>query len=143
MSKVLSIDPGRGKCGLLVADIDQNLVLDLKVVKTSKILDFVLYWFQKYSFNLILIGNGTNSKYLYEEITSLKISDIKFVDEKGSTLKARSRYWEIYPPGCLLRFFPREMLFPPKNIDAIVALILMEDYLKRQLEMPKKNNFKI
>jgi len=142
VNKILSIDPGKEKCGLLLADIDKNFVLESKVVKTSKILDIILFWFKTYSFNLILIGNGTTSKYLHSEISSLKISAIKFVDEKGSTLRARRRYWEIYPPGCLFRFIPKEMLFPPKNLDAIVALILLEDYLNRKLHITDKDNIR-
>ncbi len=136
MSKVLSIDPGKAKCGLLVADIDKKIVLESIVVQTSNVVDIVLSLFKTYSFNLILIGNGTNSKYLYSEINSLKLSAIKLVDEKGSTLRARRRYWELYPPGCLLRFIPKGMLFPPKHLDSIVALILLEDYLNRKLDMP-------
>jgi hypothetical protein len=69
--------------------------------------------------------------------------DINYVNEKGSTLRARFRYWEIWPPNYFIRWLPKEILFPPENLDAIVALILLEDFLKISLNWPEKVDIKI
>ncbi len=143
MNQILSLDPGSEKCGLLLADIDQNIVLKAKVVKKDLVLEVISQWFDKYSIKLIIIGDGTNSRYWHSEIVSLNLAQIKLVSEKGTTLRARHRYWEIYPPGCLISFIPRSMLLPPKNLDAIAALILLEDYLRKKITWREGVDFKI
>ncbi|MDE5111236.1 MAG: resolvase, partial [Trichodesmium sp. St7_bin2_1] len=46
-----------------------------------------------------------------------------------SSLEARERYWQIYPPRGFVRLIPPGMRIPPKPIDDIVAIILIERYL--------------
>ena len=57
---------------------------------------------------------------------------ISLVDERYSSLEARDRYWQMYPPNWLIRFIPHGMRQPPRPIDDIVAIILIERYLARQ-----------
>ncbi len=142
MKNILSIDPGRQKCGLLLADITNMVVISGKVVKHSSVIDLVNLWKEKNSFELVLLGNGTSSSYWKSQLVSNKISSIKLVDETSSTLRARDRYWELCPPGVLFRWFPKTMIFPPENLDAVVGLILLEDYLGTKLHWPKPIEFK-
>ena len=53
----------------------------------------------------MILGNGTGSKY-WERILR-EIAPIQVVEEQGTTLRARSRYWELWPPGPLLSLLPR------------------------------------
>ena len=64
------------------------------------------------------------------------------MNERGSTLRARFRYWEIWPPNPLIRWLPKEILFPPENLDAVVALILLEDCVKSTFIWPNKVTIK-
>ena len=81
--------------------------------------------------DLILLGNGSSSKYWKDILQDF--ASLQLVDEKNSTLRARNRYWEISPPPLWLSWLPRELLIPPQNLDAIAALVLLEDYLDRKL----------
>ncbi len=51
------------------------------------------------------------------------------VDERYSSLEARERYWQMYPPTGLARLIPKGMRVPPRPVDDIVAIILIERYL--------------
>jgi len=143
MSLFISIDPGNKKCGLLLADMDSGNVIEAGISSLNKFFNVVSLWNEEYNVNKIVIGDGTNCKYIEKELRKNNIFKWIYVDERGSTLRARFRYWEIWPPSCLIRWLPKEILFPPKNLDAVVALILLEDFLKYTFIWPKKVNIKI
>ena len=142
MSLFISIDPGNKKCGLLLADITSGNVIEAGISSINKFADLVSLWNQDYHITKVIIGDGTNSKYIENILKQKDIFKINYVDERGSTLRARFRYWEIWPPNYFLRWLPKEMLFPPKNLDAVVALILLEDFLKVTFFWPDKVNIK-
>tara|TARA_Y100001968_G_scaffold152123_1_gene139186 strand:+ start:898 stop:1335 length:438 start_codon:yes stop_codon:yes gene_type:complete len=143
MSFYISIDPGIKKCGLLLADIQSGKVIEAGVVSLSKISDYVSYWHANHQIKQIIIGDGTNSKYVENDLKRNNFLNIKYVNEKGSTLKARFRYWEIWPPNYFIRWLPKEILFPPEKLDAIVALILLEEFLKYRFTWPENVDIKI
>ena len=79
------------------------------------------------------MGDGTTSQAWREQIESSLSTDIEIavVDEKNSTLEARDRYWTMYPPRGLQRLIPRGMRIPPRPVDDIVAILLLERYQNR------------
>ena len=143
MSFYISIDPGNKKCGLLLADVKSGKVVTAGIVSLNKLSGLVSLWKEKYNISKIIIGDGTNCKYVKNELKRKNFLDLNFVNEKGSTLRARFRYWEIWPPNYFIRWLPKEILFPPNNLDAIVALILLEDFLRFSLSWPEKVDIKI
>ena len=143
MSCYISIDPGNNKCGLLLADTKSGNVIDAGISSLSRFSDFVSFWHENYLINQIIIGDGTNCKYIENDLKQKNIYNLNYVNERGSTLRARYRYWEIWPPNYFIRWLPKEMLFPPENLDAIVALILLEDFLNCKFCWPKKVDIKI
>ena len=143
MSFYISIDPGKKKCGLLLANIQSGKVIEAGIASLNKCYDLVSFWNDNYNIKKIIIGDGTNCKYIKNELKRKNLFDINYVNEKGSTLRARFRYWEIWPPNYFIRWLPKEILFPPENLDAIVALILLEDFLKISLNWPEKVDIKI
>ena len=143
MSFYISIDPGKKKCGLLLANIQSGKVIEAGIASLNKCYDLVSFWNENYNIVKIIIGDGTNCKYIKNELKRKNLFDINCVNEKGSTLRARFRYWEIWPPNYFIRWLPKEILFPPENLDAIVALILLEDFLKISLNWPEKVDIKI
>ena len=142
MSIFISIDPGNKKCGLLLADMQSGNVIKAGISSLNKLSDLVYFWNQEYNISKIIIGDGTNCKYIENQLKRKNIININFVNEKGSTLRARFRYWEIWPPNYFVRWLPQEILFPPENLDAVVALILLEDFLKYTFSWPKSVNIK-
>jgi hypothetical protein len=51
------------------------------------------------------------------------------VDERYSTLQARDRYWQMFPPTGFTKLIPQGMRDVPRPIDDIVAILLVERYL--------------
>jgi RNase H-fold protein (predicted Holliday junction resolvase) len=56
------------------------------------------------------------------------------VDERYTSLEARDRYWEMYPPKGLMRLIPQPLRKISRPIDDIVAILLIERYLNRLTE---------
>ena len=80
---------------------------------------------------LIVIGDGTTSKQARSQIESGLNNAVQIVtvDEKNSTVEARDRYWDLYPPKGLQRLVPQGLRVPPRPVDDIVAILLIERYL--------------
>ena len=142
MSIYISIDPGNKKCGLLLADLKSGVVLESGIASLNRFSDIVSIWNKNYLISKIIIGNGTNCKYIEKKLKEQNINNFDYINERGSTLRARFRYWDIWPPNYFIRWLPREILYPPENLDAVVALILLEDFLDCNLIWPKKVNIK-
>tara|TARA_Y100001968_G_scaffold84862_1_gene76000 strand:+ start:1408 stop:1845 length:438 start_codon:yes stop_codon:yes gene_type:complete len=142
MSLYISIDPGNNKCGLLLADRRSGKVIEAGIASLNIFSDLVFLWNESYQISKIIIGNGTNCKYIENKLKQKNILNITYVNERGSTLRARFRYWEIWPPNYFFRWLPKEMIFPPENLDAIVALILLEDFLQYTFIWPEQVNIK-
>ena len=143
MSLIISIAPGNKKCGLLLADMNSGNVIEAGISSLNKFFDLVSLWNENNHISKIIIGDGTNCKYIEHKLQQKKIFNLIFVNERGSTLRARFRYWEIWPPNYFFRWVPKKMLLPPENLDAVVALILLEDFLKCSFNWPEKVNIKI
>ena len=92
---------------------------------------------------MIILGNGTTSKYWKTELYSNNINPVELVDEASTTLRARGRYLELSPPNFPTNLLPKTLIFPPSNLDAVVALILVEDYFAKQLEWKQPIQVKI
>ena len=141
MSRIVAVDPGKYKCGLVLADIDRCLVIDGKVVLSSQVNQLIEDWQAFSVIDKIILGNGTTSNYWGQKLSLF--SDIEVVDEKNTTLRARERYWELWPPSGLFAWLPRGLFLPPNNLDAVAALILLENYLGKELSWEGSHEFKI
>ena len=77
------------------------------------------------------MGNGTTSKDWCHKIKASSIENLAIVtvNEQNSTLEARDRYWLMYPPKGLQRIVPAGLRVPPRPVDDIVAILLIERYL--------------
>ena len=136
MSKVISIDPGMSKCGLIVADMKEKKVFKAEVITSSYLLIYVKRIYQD-SHNLkVIIGNGTSSQKFINGLKEF-IPNLIIAEEKNSTYRAKERYFEIFPLVGLRSFLPREIFILNKNLDAIAALIIMEDYYNYKFEISK------
>ncbi len=134
MNNVIAIDPGNNKCGLVLADLDKLIVIAGKIVEKSSVIKLISLWMSNYSVELILLGNGTTSRYWQLELLKINISSFQLVDEARTTLRAKERYLDLCPPRLPLSWLPKTLILPPKNLDAVVALILIEDYFQKKLD---------
>ena len=74
----------------------------------------------------VIIGNGTTSKQNIEKLKFLK-KELIVVEEKNTTFRAKKRYFELFPIRGLRNLLPKEIFIMNKNLDAISALIILED----------------
>ncbi len=134
-SVILGFDPGKDKCGVAVMGLDRQLQYH-EVVSSPSAIAAIEELYQKYPISLLVMGNQTTSKSWKQQIQE-KLSptvNIILVDERYSSLEARDRYWLMYPPKGLTKLLPKGMRTPPRPIDDIVAILLIERYLNRLTE---------
>ena len=141
MLKFLSIDPGKSKCGLVLAEISEKKVYKAIILKSELIGDYVENLNTIEDISKIIIGNGTTSQEIKEKLNIFKKKIITF-EEKNSTFRAKARYFELFPISGLKFLMPREVFIINKNLDAISALIILEDYCKMKFTLNKNIDFK-
>lgn len=126
---ILGFDPGRDKCGIAVATNTQEILYH-QVIDSKEAIFTIKTLLQKYSPELIVMGNQTTSKTWKQQLeTNLTLSiPIVMVDERNSTFEARNLYGKMYPPKGLTRLIPKGLRVPPRPIDDIVAILLIERY---------------
>lgn len=130
---VLAIDPGHAKCGLAVARRTTDGEVELlwrKVSAAEELGMAVAEAAEACPYSLVIVGSGTRSKEIVEQLREWMPSiGILVVDERDTTLQARERYWEHNPRRGWRRLLPSTMQVPPRPVDDFVALILAERVL--------------
>tara|TARA_Y100001933_G_scaffold238626_1_gene262523 strand:+ start:1554 stop:1991 length:438 start_codon:yes stop_codon:yes gene_type:complete len=139
MTKYISIDPGRYKCGLVLADVDKKKVIQAKVVLSNALVKNIKQ-LKKTDKNIkVIIGNGTSSREHIKDLGFLK-NDLLIAEEKNTTFRAKSRFFEIFPINGIKRYLPREIFIYNLNLDAISAIIILEDYLELKFHIDSHVN---
>ena len=141
MVKLISIDPGKYKCGLVLAEIGEKKVYKAIILKSELLEDYVRNLDTVEDIAKIIIGNGTTSKQIRERLDFFKKEIITF-EERNTTYRAKSRYFELFPISGLKLLIPREFFILNKNLDAISALIILEDYCKMKFTLSQSIDFK-
>ncbi len=141
MFKILSIDPGKYKCGLVVAEISEKKVYQAIIIQSEFLEEYVRNLNSDEEVSKIIIGNGTNSKGVLKKLDFFKKELITF-EEKNTTYRAKERYFELFPISGFKFFIPREVFILNKNLDAISALIILEDYCKMKFTLNQNIDLK-
>jgi RNase H-fold protein (predicted Holliday junction resolvase) len=141
MSRVITIDPGKNKCGLVLAEINEKKVYKAIILKTEFLDNYVRNLITAEDISRIIIGNGTTSREIREKLYFFKKEIITF-EEKNTTYRAKARYFELFPINGLKFLIPREVFILNKNLDAISALIILEDYCKMKFTLIQNIDFK-
>ncbi len=132
---LLGFDPGRDKCGLAVAR--GNAILAHAVVPSDRALAQVQAWYQRYGLQRVIMGNQTTARHWQQQLQKhlpLEVT-LQLVNERNSTLFARDRYWQLFPPRGWQRLIPQGLRLPPRPIDDIVAIVLLERYCGHALTL--------
>ena len=141
MPKVITIDPGKSKCGLVIAEISEKKVYKAIILESESLENYVRHLIDAEDISRIIIGNGTTSKEIREKLYFFKKEIITF-EEKNTTFRAKARYFELFPISGLRFLIPREVFILNKNLDAISALIILEDYCKTKFTLNQNIDFK-
>ncbi len=134
MPRVITIDPGKSKCGLVLAEISERKVYKAIILKSELLENYVRNLITAQDISEIIIGNGTTSREIKEKLYFFKKEIITF-EEKNTTFRAKARYFELFPISGLKFLMPREVFIINKNLDAISALIILEDYCKAKFTL--------
>ena len=141
MLKFISIDPGKYKSGLVLAELNDKKVYEAIILKSELLEDYVRNLNNNEDISKIIIGNGTTSKEIRKKLDFFK-KDIIYFEEKNTTFRAKERYFELFPNRGLKLLIPREFFILNKNLDAISALIILEDYCKMKFTLNQNIEFK-
>ena len=141
MSRVITIDPGKSKCGLILAEISEKKVYKAIILKSELLGNYVRNLITAEEISQIIIGNGTTNREIREKLYFFK-KEIIIFEEKNTTFRAKARYFELFPICGLKFLIPREVFILNKNLDAISALIILEDYCKMKFTLNQNIDFK-
>ena len=133
--------PGKYKCGLVLAEISKKKVYQAIVLRSELLEDCVKNLNADNDISEIIIGNGTTSKEIKAKLDFFKKEIITF-EEKNTTFRAKARYFELFPIKGLNFLIPRELLILNKNLDALSALIILEDYCQIKFTLNENLDFK-
>ena len=126
---ILGFDPGRDKCGIAVMGLDRQVRYH-QVVLAENAIATIESLCSQFPIELIVMGDQTTSRSWKQKISaSLPLVEVVQVDERYSSLEARDRFWEMFPPQGFNRLIPQGMRTPPRPVDDIVAIVLIERYL--------------
>jgi RNase H-fold protein (predicted Holliday junction resolvase) len=132
---VAALDPGRSKCGLVLADATAGRVLQAAILTPDASRTLLQRW-RHQGLEQLVLGDGTGSRSWEPALVALGLT-VLMVDERGSTLAARQRYWQLREPGGgWRRWLPPGLRLPPRDIDDVVAQLLLERHLQQQLQRP-------
>ena len=141
MARVVTIDPGKSKCGLVLAEISEKKVYKAIILKSELLENYLRNLITAEDIEQIIIGNGTTSREIREKLYFFKKEIITF-EEKNTTYRAKARYFELFPISGLKFLMPKEVFIINKNLDAISALIILEDYCKTKFTLNQNIDFK-
>ena len=128
-----AIDPGRSKCGLALADAATAEVVEAGILPPNACLRQIQAWSQAGRCRTVLLGNGTGSGPWRRLLAEHPLTVI-VVPEAGTTLAARQRFWQLEPPRGWRRLLPEGLRLPPRDLDDVVAQLLLERHLQCPLQ---------
>ena len=141
MFKLISIDPGKCKCGLVLVDVNKKKVDQAIVLDTEFLPKYVKNLKSVENISKVIIGNGTTSKENIQKLEFIK-KDLIIYEEKNTTYRAKKRFFELFPLRGLQILLPKEFFIMNKNLDAVSALIIVEDYCNLKFTFSKDINIK-
>ena len=100
MFKLISIDPGKSKCGLVLAELSEKKVDKAIIIKSELLEDYVRNLNTIENISKIVVGNGTTSRKVRENYFFKK--EIITFEEKILLLEPKKDI-ELFPIGfCLV-----------------------------------------
>lgn len=129
--RLVGLDPGRSKCGLVRTDLTRTTIDAAAILAPEACWARLRDWIDAGDLALVVLGNGTGSAAWRQRLEG-RVAWVG-VPEAGTTLAARGRYWELEPPRGWRRLLPAGMRLPPRDVDDVVAQLLLERWLGQNL----------
>ncbi|MEX1316550.1 MAG: resolvase [Synechococcaceae cyanobacterium] len=134
-TRLAALDPGRSKCGLVLADGPSRTLLAAAILPPEEARSLIAGW-REQGLGSVVLGNGTGSSGWRRQLEALGLR-VQLVDERGTTLQARQRYWDLERRWHWQRWLPAGLRLPPRDIDDVVAQLLLERHLGERLKRPE------
>lgn len=126
--RILAIDPGTHKAGIVVVDImgAQYALHHRAIVSRDALKDTLQTLLAIYQPDRLLIGKGTGSRTLVPILRAqFPYLQWELVEERNTTLQARELYFRHHPPRGWRRWLPKGLRLPPEPYDDYAALALV------------------
>ena len=126
---IVGIDPGRHKIGVALICRENGEILQRAIVSTQN-LEELSHLLTQWDARIIAVGNATGGRELLDQLNMWQAAGripeatLLTVDEKNSTLEARSLFWSVHLPTGWRRLVPLSMQNPPVPIDDFAAVVL-------------------
>ena len=133
---IAALDPGRSKCGLVLSDPERQRIQSALVVPPQACWQVLEGWRLQQGLAAVVVGDGTGSAAWVRRLTPLL--PVLVVPERGTTLAARDRYWQLEPARGWRRWLPQGLRQPPRDWDDVVAQLLLERWLGHPLSRDQK-----
>jgi len=128
---IITIDPGREKCGVAVVSARGELI-EKAVVPVEGVTGALRQFLASHPAAQLVVGDSTGSRDVCRRIEAeFPDRPVERVSEYRSTERALSRWRDTVRPTGWQRFLPRPLRFPRQPIDDFAAWILAEDWLNR------------
>lgn len=127
---ILSVDPGRDKCGAALVSPDGRVIWR-RVVEAGGIMALVEETVRSGQASVVVIGDRTGSREFRTEWRRRGLDGqarLELINEHLSSLEGRARYIAENPPRGWRRFVPRSMRTPERPYDDYVAVVLAERF---------------
>lgn len=125
---ILSIDPGRKKCGIALVDYKLRYIAG-EVVNNERLMDRVKNYLGKYQIKSIVVGSGTNSENIIAVIKkNFPELFITVITEEDTTRLARRYFFEHNPPTGWLKLIPISLRIPPRPYDDFAAYVIARKF---------------
>ncbi len=129
---LLSVDPGRVKCGIAVVSAD-GTVFTRSVVPTEALCAKLAVLLAEFAPVAVIVGCGTGCKELIRRIEQVAAPlPVYEVEEAHTSEEARKRWVQANPPMGLQRLMPQSLRCPDAPYDDYVAVILAERWWRQQ-----------
>jgi RNase H-fold protein (predicted Holliday junction resolvase) len=145
--QVLAVDPGREKCGVVLALIrDPGLgaapvlegaggveVLVRDIWPRGEFFERLSALLAAHTVDVCLLGDATSSGEMKARLErDFPQVSVAVVDERNSTLEARALYWRAHPPRGIMRLVPLSLQVPPCPVDDFAAEVLVRRFANAQ-----------
>jgi RNase H-fold protein (predicted Holliday junction resolvase) len=132
---ILALDPGKDKCGIAVVSFDGEAVevVARRILPADEVEPLLPLLLRECCVEKIILGDATTSRAWHARLSTLLAAssspvEIAMVNERGSTLEARSLYWKANPPRGWRRVLPLSLQNPPEPVDDFAAIVLAQRF---------------
>lgn len=133
---IISVDPGRAKCGVAVVCGPATITRKHRqVVATDRLVVEIGVLLRRFpEIRTIIIGAGTGSAPLRKAVKSTFSNQMVItVDEHRSSERGRERFLKENVPAGWKRIIPPSLRTPEVAYDDYVAIILAEEYFAKKM----------